>query len=126
MTVQKPGRGRWECLLVAGLLMTTACGSPVDQPPATTPPTSMPSGSPTQGEETSVEGTIAGGVEPDCLILRAQQDTYLLLGGDRAKLEPGKRVVVVGRPQPGMPTTCMQGTPFHVRTVTPAPAAESP
>lgn len=121
MTVQTPGRNRWGTLLPAAALAATACGSPAEQPPATVPPTSISASTPAGGETVTVEGVVASGVEPDCLVLRTAQDTYLLLGGDREALRPGQRVRVVGRSQPGTPTTCMQGTPLQVGTVTSVP-----
>jgi hypothetical protein len=51
-------------------------------------------------------------VEPNCLLL----DGYLLVGGPRDVLTAGARVTVTGRVEPGMMTTCQQGTPFTVET----------
>ena len=42
---------------------------------------------------------------------------YLLIGGDRVALQSGKRLTVVGTPQPGLMSTCQQGTPFQVTAV---------
>ncbi|MEV4494812.1 hypothetical protein AB0J84_03800 [Micromonospora arborensis] len=60
--------------------------------------------------DTTLSGTVQGGVEPNCVLL----DGYLLLGGPRDVLKPGTRVEVTGRAEPGMMTTCQQGTPFVV------------
>ncbi|MEH1167621.1 hypothetical protein V6V47_19770 [Micromonospora sp. CPCC 205539] len=82
-------------------------------PPAATPsPTIKPGGPsvPPQVGATEITGTIASGVEPNCLLL----DGYLLLGGPRDVLAAGARVTVTGRVEPGMMTTCQQGTPFVV------------
>ncbi|MBM0279912.1 hypothetical protein [Micromonospora tarensis] len=59
---------------------------------------------------TTLSGTVQSGVEPNCVLL----DGYLLLGGPRDVLTPGVRVEVTGRVEPGMMTTCQQGTPFVV------------
>ncbi|MFI6779774.1 hypothetical protein [Micromonospora sp. NPDC050276] len=59
---------------------------------------------------TTLSGTVQGGVEPNCVLL----DGYLLIGGPRDVLTPGARVEVTGRVEPGMMTTCQQGTPFVV------------
>ena len=66
---------------------------------------------------TSIRGTIADGVEPGCVLLSAGDKTYLLLGGDKTALATGRTVTVWGTPQPGMMSTCMQGTPFQVSRV---------
>ncbi|MGC4745774.1 hypothetical protein ACLQ28_08945 [Micromonospora sp. DT201] len=97
-----------------------------DQPtpdPAATPttvgpaPTAVPSrpkpggpSTPPGVGATTLTGTVQGGVEPNCVLL----DGYLLLGGPRDVLTPGARVEVTGRVEPGMMTTCQQGTPFVV------------
>ncbi|MET7423083.1 hypothetical protein [Dactylosporangium sp. NPDC005555] len=65
----------------------------------------------------SVSGEVVEGVEPGCLLLRTSGTLYLLIGGDRAALQAGKRVTVTGSPQPGMMSTCQQGTPFQVTSV---------
>jgi hypothetical protein len=66
--------------------------------------------------DTTLTGTIQAGVEPNCLLL----DGNLLIGGPRDVLKPGARVTVTGRSQPGMMTTCQQGTPFVVAAARPA------
>ncbi|MEV4707082.1 hypothetical protein [Actinoplanes sp. NPDC049316] len=64
----------------------------------------------------TISGTITAGVEPGCLLL----DDNLLIIRDE-KLRPaakdGASVTVTGRSQPGMMTTCMQGTPFLVTAI---------
>jgi hypothetical protein len=55
------------------------------------------------------------GVEAGCMLLKADNGPlYLLLGGDRGVIAQGGRLEVVGRPMPGLMTTCQQGTPFRV------------
>ena len=43
-------------------------------------------------------------------------DDNLLIGGPRDLLKPGARVEVTGHAEPGMMTTCQQGTPFVVES----------
>jgi hypothetical protein len=60
----------------------------------------------------TVTGTIAYGVEPNCVLLNG----YLLLGGPRDLFAAGALVTVTGRIQPDMMTTCQQGTPLVVES----------
>jgi hypothetical protein len=60
------------------------------------------------------------GVEAGCLVMRSGGELYLLLGGDRQVLLSGQTVMVRGKPNPGLMTTCQQGTPFEVSEVRPA------
>lgn len=87
-------------------------GFPVSPPPPA-------SGKPGAGELT-LSGTVEAGVEYGCLILNAGGSTYNLLGGDPAVVKVGARVNVRGRPDPGIITTCQQGTPFQVLEAHPA------
>ncbi|MGQ5260327.1 hypothetical protein ACTWLT_06175 [Micromonospora sp. ZYX-F-536] len=73
------------------------------------PPSGGPSIPPPVGA-TELTGTITSGVEPNCVLL----DGYLLIGGPREVFTAGARVTVTGRVEPGMMTTCQQGTPFVV------------
>ncbi|MET7370937.1 hypothetical protein [Micromonospora arida] len=86
-----------------------ATGTPTVPPGVKTPKPGGPSTPPGVGA-TTLSGTLQGGVEPGCVLL----DGYLLLGGPRDVLMPGARVEVTGRVEPGMMTTCQQGTPFVV------------
>ncbi|MDG4802898.1 hypothetical protein [Micromonospora sp. WMMD980] len=113
----------------------TACAGPDDEPagpgstgaaPTTSQPDPVPSASPSRPDptwkggastppgvgETTLSGTIRAGVEPNCLLL----DDHLLVGGPRDLLKAGAKVEVTGRPEPGMVTTCQQGTPFVVES----------
>ncbi|WP_233627506.1 MULTISPECIES: hypothetical protein [unclassified Saccharopolyspora] len=73
------------------------------------------------GGEITVTGKVQSGVESRCMVLPAQgRSPYLLLGGDPAVVKPGAHLVVRGHPEPGAPTTCMQGTPLHVSEAHPA------
>lgn len=63
----------------------------------------------------TIRGQVQEGVEPGCMLLKSDNGTsYLLVGGDRAVISAGGRLEVVGQPQPGLMTTCQQGTPFEV------------
>jgi hypothetical protein len=64
----------------------------------------------------TLTGTVEAGVEANCLLLGG----YLLLGGDRSLVRPGAYLTVTGRPEPGTLTTCQQGLPFRVESVTSA------
>ncbi|SCG50964.1 hypothetical protein [Micromonospora humi] len=120
-------------LLAAAAL--TACAGPDDEPagsgptgaaPTTSQPDPVPSASPSRPDPTwkggpstppgvggtTLSGTIRAGVEPNCLLL----DDHLLVGGPRDLLKAGATVEVTGRPEPGMMTTCQQGTPFVVES----------
>lgn len=121
-------------MLLAGLLLT-GCGGPgdsgadsgygSDSPTSETggPSVSVsePSGkvSPGTGGIT-ITGTPTEGVENGCIVMQAGDTLYLLLGGDRSMLMSGQPVVVRGVPNPGLMTTCQQGTPFQVTEVKPA------
>ena len=120
-------------LLLAGLLVA-ACADPGDdgtgtgQGAATTAPTTAPTTPPPSvttpappAGEVTVAGTVAPGVEGNCLLLEAQGGPYLLVGGDRAKLRPGVRVAVTGRVDRDLLSICQQGVPLVVASVEPAP-----
>ncbi|CAM4012227.1 hypothetical protein KIPE111705_36225 [Kibdelosporangium persicum] len=89
---------------------TTPTGASLTVPPLPPKPS-------TGGGEVVVEGVVSAGVEAGCLVLETGNETYLLLGADPAIAAPGQRVIVSGKPDPGVATTCMQGTPFAVREV---------
>jgi hypothetical protein len=89
--------------------------SPVPSQVGATPAPSLPALAPPSG--TSISGEVVEGVEAGCLLLQTSGTLYLLVGGDRAALQVGKRVTVVGTPQPGLMSTCQQGTPFQVVSV---------
>jgi Protein of unknown function (DUF5818) len=118
-------------LLLAGLL-AAACAGPDrdDSGPgrggATTVPTTLP-GNPAVTKPTepagqvTVTGMVREGVEPDCLLLDAEDGTrYLLVGGERAELRPGGRVAVTGRVDRDLLSTCQQGEPLVVASIEPA------
>lgn len=90
----------------------------MSQPPSESPTgseTPTGSGSRTVGTVT-VYGRVVAGVEQGCRLLEG----YLLVGGDRDKLRPGALVTVTGRTNKDLVTTCQQGIPLVVSTITPA------
>lgn len=89
-------------------------GLPTD--PGTTP---VPSDTPVPQPTTTPEGVIqltgfpVPGVESGCWLL----DGYLLMGGDQELISSGREVQITGEAQPGVMTTCQQGTPLRVDSV---------
>lgn len=68
------------------------------------------------GGTRTISGTVTAGVEPGCLLV----DDHLLIFEDeklKAAAQEGATVTVTGRTEPGMMTTCMQGTPFVVTAI---------
>jgi hypothetical protein len=116
-------------LLLAGLLVA-GCADPggdsgTGQGATTVPPTSASNPStttqpPAPGQVT-VTGMVLEGVEPGCLLLSGGGRRYLLVGGDRSQLRSGARVVVTGRVDRGLLSTCQQGEPLVVSAVKAAP-----
>ncbi|BCJ44936.1 hypothetical protein GCM10010168_84900 [Actinoplanes ianthinogenes] len=77
---------------------------------------------PASGPTTTISGTVTAGVEPGCLLLQDGSSTHLLVFQDetlRASAPVGSQVQVTGVPKPGMMSTCQQGEPFMVSSVTP-------
>jgi hypothetical protein len=117
-------------LLLAGLLLVACAGPGRDgggsTGGATTVPTTLPDGPPATGPtpptgEVTLTGTVSAGVEPDCLLLDAENGgRYLLVGGERAELRPGRRVAVTGRVDRDLLSTCQQGEPLVVASIDPA------
>jgi hypothetical protein len=93
---------------------------------ATTAPTTAPTTTPAQptrsGGPVTVVGTVSEGVEPGCLLLDAEGGgSFLLVGGERAELQPGRRVAVTGRVDRSLLSTCQQGEPLVVASIAAAP-----
>jgi hypothetical protein len=118
-------------LLLAGVLVA-ACASSGDDgaagpgvttaPPTPTTPTTLVVPPTRPAGEVTVTGTVTAGVEPGCLLLDAGAGgPYLLVGGDRSVLSPGRRVAVTGRVDHSLLSTCQQGEPLVVRSIEPAP-----
>jgi hypothetical protein len=120
------------CLL-AGLLVAACADSGGDggagQGGATTVPATAPTTAPggrteptRTGGPVTVTGTVTEGVEPGCLLLKATDGgQYLLVGGERAELRPGRRVAVSGRVDRGLLSTCQQGEPLVVASISAVP-----
>ncbi len=94
-------------------------GAPAQQPssaPAATsaaPTEESGTVKPPAGGTQTLTGTITAGVEPNCLLL---EDRLLIFSDPelRSAAKAGATVTVTGRVEPGMMTTCQQGTPFVV------------
>ncbi|WP_163567984.1 hypothetical protein [Fodinicola feengrottensis] len=107
-TVTSPSGGPSTGTPSPGPSQSNQPGQPGRRPPGrTTPPT------PIQQLETH-EGTVTNGVEPSCLILKASDGSYELLGGDKAVLRPNTKVIVQGYRPKGLMSHCMQGILFQV------------
>jgi hypothetical protein len=68
------------------------------------------------GSTKTLTGTITAGVEPGCLLL----DGHLLIVSDpklKSAAKAGATVTVTGQVQPGMMSTCQQGTPLIVTSL---------
>jgi hypothetical protein len=93
--------------------------------PSTAPstaPTTMPAEPTRSGGPVTVVGTVSEGVEPGCLLLDAEGGgSFLLVGGERAELQPGRRVAVTGRVDRSLLSTCQQGEPLVVASIAAAP-----
>jgi hypothetical protein len=108
-------------LSVAGCARTDA-GAPSSSP-SSAAPSSQVAPAPSAAGAQTLTGEVAAGVEPDCLLLEGVGGPHLLFFEDkalRAVAEVGRRVTVVGRAEPGMMTTCQQGTPFMVTSISPS------
>src|SRR3954470_24269571 len=95
---------------------SSAGGSSAGASPAPGAPTS-PGAS---GASTKLSGTIQAGVEPNCLLLTGSGQNHQLIFADPAvkKLAKiGDKVTVVGRARPAQMTTCQQGIPFVVESL---------
>jgi hypothetical protein len=123
--------GAAAALLLAGVLVA-ACASSGDDgaaspgvttaPPTTTTPTTMVVPPTRPAGKVTVTGTVTAGVEPGCLLMDAGAGgPYLLVGGDRSELSPGRRVAVTGRVDHSLLSTCQQGEPLVVTSIEPAP-----
>jgi hypothetical protein len=98
--------------------------SPSARPPSSRPPSLSPTGgvSPATGEVV-VTGELQEGVESGCVLLRTNDKVYLLVGqGDRSQMQGSRssKVIVRGKPEPSLMTTCQQGTPLRVIEMRPA------
>jgi hypothetical protein len=116
------------CAAVLAVLTVAGCARTEQNTPAGAPamlPSSQPVG-PSSPPETGGQthtGTVVAGVEEGCLLLESDGGPYLLVLKDeslRAAATVGRRITVTGRAEPGMMTTCQQGTPFTVTAISPS------
>jgi hypothetical protein len=126
------------CAAVLAVLAGAGCaraepssnaGAPASSQPAPSQPAlsqsapSQPAVASSAGGSQTLTGEVAAGVEPDCLLLEGVGGPHLLVFEDKALrgvAQVGRRVTVVGRAEPGMMTTCQQGTPFMVTSISPS------
>jgi len=103
----------------AALALSGCAGNSAGSSPGA--PTSAPppsSAAPSAGE--TLSGTVAAGVEPNCLILQGGGTHHVLLFDDpslRAAAKVGSSITVTGRAEPAQMTTCQQGVPFIVTAI---------
>ena len=69
----------------------------------------------TLNKAVTIDGVIEAGVEPGCTVLTAGNTSYLILAGSDVPM--GVPVRVEGTLQPGVLSTCQQGTPLRVTSV---------
>jgi hypothetical protein len=89
-------------------------------PSSSSSSSSLASPSPSSSAQ-AISGTVAEGVEPNCLLLRGDGKPHLLVFADpalKSKAIVGAKVTVVGTAKPAQMTTCQQGTPFLVTSLT--------
>ncbi|WP_433793841.1 hypothetical protein [Actinoplanes sp. CA-252034] len=95
--------------------------APASSAPAAAPSTAASSSAASAAAgETTLTGTVTAGVEPNCLLLKDGTGDHLLITEDaglKSALQPGAEVTVVGKSEPELMTTCMQGKPFVVSSV---------
>ncbi|MGI8313040.1 hypothetical protein [Saccharopolyspora hattusasensis] len=97
--------------LLSALIALAGCGEPPANPPNSAP--ASPPAAQVAGTEVTLRGEVRTGVELGCLVLNTSDREYLLVHPP-PELRPGVIAVVRGRIEPGMVTTCMQGTPLVV------------
>jgi len=109
----------------AGNNAAPSAGSAETSAPSSAPSSSSPSPSlePSEsGAAETVTGTVEAGVEANCTLIRDDAGNHVLYYDDpslKAQAPVGKKVTVTGHSKPGMMTTCQQGTPFIVTSVSP-------
>ncbi|GGN86877.1 hypothetical protein GCM10010112_68910 [Actinoplanes lobatus] len=116
-----------KTVVPAALLLALSAGcanntAPIDAggAPEPAPVTSSAAAPSAPAGSTTLTGTVTAGVEPNCLLLKDGTGDHLLVFGDQktqATVQVGAEVTVVGKADPGMMTTCMQGEPFLVSSV---------
>jgi predicted outer membrane protein len=110
---------------LVAVLFAAGCARAADPASPAAPPAAAPteeSGQPSPPVGETISGTVTAGVEPNCTLLSGGGTDYLLIFDDpalRAQVKAGEEVTVVGRAEKGQMTTCQQGTPFIVTSVSP-------
>jgi hypothetical protein len=90
---------------------------------ASSPAPSASSVAPPSGDVQTVTGTVEAGVEPNCRIIHDDSGSHLLVFHDAALRDGavvGKKITVTGSPDPKLMSTCQQGIPFVVTSISPA------
>ncbi len=111
--------------LVLTILLTNTCGGarpPQAAPPATAPETAVETEG---GDKMTLTGTLERTVEAGGWVLQTGKKTYLLMFDRGLEKEDwfhvGAKVEVTGQESPDTVTIFMQGTPFKVEKMRPAP-----
>jgi hypothetical protein len=114
-TLTEPGSGGGATTLAPSSppARTSPPGPATPSTPAAPRPT-KPGGPSDTGRPVTLDGVVEAGVEPGCKVLTTGGATYLVLGAD---VPVGVPVRVTGVLQPGVLTTCQQGTPIRVTKV---------
>jgi hypothetical protein len=110
-------RRRGVLAALIAVLFVAGCANSTATPPGST---AVVSTSPSPSGE-AISGTVTAGVEPNCLLLTGDGKPHLLVFADpamKAKAKVGAVVTVVGTAKPAQMTTCQQGTPFLVTSLT--------
>jgi hypothetical protein len=108
---------------LAGCAGNTPAASTAPPAPAVSDLAPMPSAASGEGTSTggqTITGKVTAGVEPNCLLLQDLAGSHLLVIRDaalRAQVHEGAEVTVVGKSEPTMMSTCQQGVPFIVSSV---------
>ena len=117
-----------SAVIAVVVMLLTGCGDDAQEPggghtaipPTADVTTAPPSDEPTTAPPTigliELRGVPEPGVESGCWLL----DDYLLLGGDEDLLSSGQPLIITGRVERGVMTTCQQGTAFRVENAVPA------
>ena len=100
---------------------TTSSSAPAASP--SSKPTAEPSDKPTAGGAQTVTGTVEAGVEPNCRLIKDNTGSHLLVFRDeslRSQASVGKKITATGRSEPTLMSTCQQGIPFIITSISPA------
>jgi len=131
MVIARTVRDSRSALLLSGAALCAllaACGSSTPNAPSTTSATSATSAagpsaggsSGAAGATTTLTGTIEAGVESGCIVLVGDDGTVLanLVDVDTVTVPVGSTIEVTGTFEEDMMTTCQQGEPFSITTIT--------